>query len=189
MPNLTTIAKWAEAVGISRQQGYEAIKRCEIPVTDGKVDPDYATYLYETKTRKRVNSQRPDGMAGGAGTAAAAGTGGVGGAETGKAKIPGYEASRARREAAEAEAAEMKVAEMAGKFLLKSDVEDSVFEITRALRDGLNNCARRIAAEVAACTTAEACEEIIDREHTALLESMAQAFDAQLGVAVGEAVA
>jgi hypothetical protein len=102
--------------------------------------------------------------------------------------VPGYETSRARREAAEAAQAEMKLAEMAGKFLLKSDVEDSVFEISRGLRDGLINCSRRIAAEVAACTSPEACEEVIDREHLALLESMAQLFQSQLGLSIGEVV-
>jgi hypothetical protein len=178
MPNLTTIAEWATTLGISRQSGYDAIKRCEIPVTDGKVDPEYATLLYQRHTRQRANSNRPDGGSSAALSAAAAGAGGT---DT-PTKVPVYETSRARREAAEAEQAEIKLAEMAGKFLLKSDVENCVFEISRGLRDGLINCSKRIAAEVAACTSAEECEVVIDREHTALLESLAQAFDAQLGL-------
>jgi hypothetical protein len=184
MPNLTTIAKWAESLGISRQSGYEAVKRCDITVTDGKVDPEYATMLYQRNTRQRANGNRPDPLADGAQPGTPAGAGG--GEE--KLRVPGYETSRARREAAEAGKAEMELAEMAGKFLLKTDVENSIFEIARGLRDGLINCSRRIAAEVAACTTTEACEAVIDREHIALLESMAQAFESQLGLAVGEAV-
>jgi hypothetical protein len=185
MPNLTSIAEWAKLVGISRQSAYDAIERCGIPVTDKKVDPDYATHLYEKNTRKRTKGEGTAPLADGAQPSTPAGAGGAGGAEA-KEKVPGYEVSRARREAAEAQLAEVKLAELAGKFLLKSDVEDSVFEIGRALRDGLNNCARRIAAEVAACTSAEACEAAIEREHTALLESMAHAFRSQLGLGQAE---
>lgn len=84
--------------------------------------------------------------------------------------------------------AELKLAEQAGKFLLKDDVEAAAFEIARSLRDGLNNSARRIAAEVASLTTTEACEEVIDREILALLGSMAQALRADLDISVDEAV-
>jgi hypothetical protein len=185
MPNLTTIADWAAALGISRQSGYDAVKRCEIPVTDGKVDAEYATLLYQRHTRQRTNAKRSDPLAGAALSAPAAGAGG----DAAREKVPGYETSRARREAAEAQQAEIKLAEMAGKFLLKSDVEDCIFEISRGLRDGLINCSKRIAAEVAACTSAEACEIVIDREHTALLESMAQAFESQLGLQAAEVIA
>lgn len=175
MPNLTTIAKWAETLGISRQQGYAAVTRCEIPVIDGKVDIEYATMLYKRHTRARAGS-RPGKN--GAFSAApndddSAGAGGAGGA---------YETSRARREAAEAEIAEIKLAELAGKFLLREDVDAAVFEIARALRDGLTNCSRRIAADVAGLTDAVECEEVIEREHRQLLESMAHGLKAQIGV-------
>lgn len=187
MPNLTTIAEWAKTVGISRQSAYDAVKRCEIPVTDGKVDPDYASHLYAKNTRQRANGQRPDSLANGAQPGASAGAGGAGGPES-PAKVPGYDTSRARREAAEAEAAEIKLAEMAGKFLLKADVEASMFEVARGLRDGLSNCARRIAAEVAALDNPEACEDVIERELQALLASMAHMLQSDLRVDVAEAV-
>ncbi|MGB9110552.1 MAG: hypothetical protein WCC39_17835 [Telluria sp.] len=186
MPNLTTIAEWAETVGISRQSGYEAVKRCEIPVTDGKVDSEYATHLYRKNTRQRANGNRPDPSAGTAQPAGAAGSGGAGGAEPKSGKTPGYDSSRARREAAEAELAELKLAEQAGKFLLRSDVDSCVFEVARAMRDGLMNCARRIAADVAPLTTADECEVVIDREVRILLESLAHAFDEKLGVQLEE---
>ena len=182
MPNLTTIADWATSLGIARQSGYDAIKRCDIPVVDGKVDPDYATHLYQKHTRPRANGQRKDGIAPGAPSTSPAG---AGGAEP-PAKVPSYDASRARREAAEAQLAEMKQAEMAGKFLLKDDVQSQLFEIARALRDGLTNCGRRIAADVASLSTAEECEVAIDREHRALLESMSHALGVKLGVAAVE---
>jgi len=181
MPNLTTIAEWAASLGISRQSGYDAVKRCEIPVTDGKVDPDYATHLYRKNTRQRANGSRPDHLANGAQPVPPAGAGGAGGAES-PAKIPGYDSSRARREAAEAAVAEIKLAEMAGLYLVKADVDSAVFEAARALRDGLMNCARRIAADVAPLAGADECEAIIDREHRALLESLVHTFGEKLAI-------
>lgn len=183
--NLTTVAAWAKIVGISRQSAYDAVTRCGIPVVDGKLDPDYATHLYQKHTRPRANAQRPAPMANEAQPSCAAG---AGGAESGvkPAQVPGYDTSRARREAAEATAAEIKLAEMAGQFLLKSDVDSTVFEAARALRDGLMNCARRIAADVAPLGTAEECEEVIEREHRTLLESLAHTFAERLDVQLEE---
>ena len=183
MPNLTTIAEWAASLGISRQSGYDAVKRCEIPVNDGKVDPDYATHLYRKNTRQRANGSRPDLLANGAQPSAEAGPGGAGGTEP-PAKVPGYDTSRAKREAAEAALAEIKLGEAAGKFLLKADVDAAVFEVARALRDGLTNCSRRIAADVAGMSSPHDCEEVIDREHRALLESMVHRLGTKLAVQV-----
>lgn len=175
MPNLTTIAKWAESLGISRQQGYAAVKRCEIPVTDGMVDPEYAGILYQRHTRPRANGKR---------TSLVPAPEAAGAAEPARG-VPSYDSSRARREAAEASLAEMKEAEASGKYLLKADVDSVVFEIARAMRDGLTNCARRIAADVATMGNAEDCETVIDREHRALLENMANAVIARLGAGSG----
>ena len=173
MPTLTTIAKWAESIGISRQQGYEAVKRCEIPVTDGKVDPEYAGILYTRHTRPRANGKRQPAVASAGAPAAVVDYSGM---------VPSYDSSRARREAAEASLAEMKEAEMSGKYLLKADVDSAIFEIARALRDGLTNCARRIAADVAGLGLAADCESVIDREHRALLANMATAVNHRMGV-------
>lgn len=174
MPNLTTIADWAKSMNISRQQGYEAVKRCAIPVVDGKLDPDVAAVLYQKHTRARANGKR------GAGAAGSADAGGTAAAPVGA--IAGYDSSRARREEAEAAIAEMRLAEMEGKFLVKSDVNAAVFEIARALRDGLTNSARRIAADVAGLASAEDCEGVIEREHRALLESMTRSISMKLDV-------
>jgi hypothetical protein len=176
MPNLTTIAKWAESLGISRQQGYTALERCEIPVTDGKVDAEYATMLYHRNTRPRANSRRDQ--------AETSAPGNLGSAPQ-PDNTPSYEKSRARREAAEAAQAEMKAADMAGLYLVKEDVDAVAYEVARAIRDGLTNCARRVASDVAGRSSAEECEEIIDREHRALLENMALTFKARLGVVGG----
>lgn len=169
-----TVAEWAESVGISRQKGYLAVKRCGIPVADGKVDPDVASMLYQKHTRPRANGNRPDPLA--------PPPGGSGGGPEREARVPGYDTSRARREAAEATMAEIRLAEVAGGLVSKSAVDAKVFEISRALRDGLMNCARRIAAEVAGRSDPDDCEAVIEREHRALLDSMAHAFSTELDV-------
>lgn len=171
MPNLTTIAKWAETLGISRQQGYSAVNRCGIEVVHGKLDPDAATALYRENTRFR----------------AGAGSRGNSGADGGEdpanhAGASEYARQRARRESSEADIAEMKAAEMSGKYLIKADVDAATFEVARALRDGLTNCARRIAADVAGLSSAEDCEVVIDREHRSLLESLARTLESKLGI-------
>lgn len=177
MANLTKIAAWAESMGISRQQGYAAITRCSIPVTDGKVDPDVAGLLYKKHTRGRANGKNGaiEASAEGA-TPAPSGAA----AKGDKKGIAGYDSSRARREEAEAEISEMKLAELQGKYLVKSEVAATAYEIARAMRDGLTNSARRIAADVAGLTSAEDCEEVIDREHRALLDSMTHAIATKL---------
>lgn len=185
MPNLTTVAAWAKTLGISRQSAHEAVKRCGIPVVDKKIDADYATTLYKKNTRQRVNENKhpptlptsPAGRAGGTGR---------GYAEDPSVEIPAYDVSRARREAAEATKAEIQAAELADTFLDKADVDSCMFEVSRAMRDGLMNCARRIAADVASLTTADECEAVIEKEHRALLETMAHALAEKLGVKLDE---
>lgn len=179
MPNLTKIATWAASIGISRQQGYAAVKRCEIPVTDGKLDPVIAGILYQERTRARANGKNaPFPASAGAPGAAEAPAGAKGTA----AVATGYDTSRARREEAEAKISEMKLGEMQGKYLDKIEVANVIFEVARALRDGLMNGARRIAADVASLSTAEECEKVIEREHRALLSSMSHTLSAKLQV-------
>lgn len=166
MSNFITVSKWAESIGISRQQGYAAVKRCNIPLTDGKIEAAYATHLYNQGTRKRADKKNNDASSNLIGS-------GLGDSSE-------YMAARARREAAEASIAEMKAHEMQGRYLIKTDVDSAFFEVARALRDGLTNCARRIAADVASLNTSEECEKIIEREHRALLDNMSQRLSAKL---------
>ena len=104
-------------------------------------------------------------------------------------QVDDYQVSRARREAAEASIAEIKEAELRGKYLQKSEVDSAIFEIARAMRDGLTNCARRIASDVAGLSKSEECEEVIDREHRALLESMVHRITTKLGASSSEGIA
>jgi len=185
MPNLTTVAAWAKTLGISRQSAHEAVKRCGIPLLDKKIDADYATALYKKNTRQRVNENKHP-PAGGRPPAAAGANGfGMGGDDLVDG-VPPYDVSRARREAAEATKAEIQAAELADTFLDKADVDSVMFEVSRALRDGLMNCGRRIAADVASLATADECEEVIEREHRAFLETMVQSLGEKLGVQLDE---
>ncbi|MDO9278564.1 MAG: hypothetical protein Q7U05_08400 [Polaromonas sp.] len=89
--------------------------------------------------------------------------------------------ARTRREIAEANMAEIREADLLGKYLDKAQVDSAIFEIARAMRDGLTNCSRRIAADVAGLVNAGDCEEVIDREHRALLENMSHRMHANIG--------
>lgn len=80
--------------------------------------------------------------------------------------------ARTRLMIADANMAEMKEAEMQGKLRKKAEVDSKAFEVARALRDGLTNCARRIAAEVAALSNSDDCEAVIDREHRTMMDNM-----------------
>ena len=98
-----------------------------------------------------------------------------------------HDAARTRREVAEADLAELKLQTQRGLMVLKSEVDSSVFEISRAIRDGLTNCARRIAADVAGLDAAPDCEVVIDREHRALMQNMVKQFTDRLVVTATEA--
>lgn len=90
----------------------------------------------------------------------------------GMAVLEDLDEARTRLMIADANMAEMKEAEMQGKLRKKAEVDGKAFEVARALRDGLTNCARRIAAEVAALSSADDCEAVIDREHRTMMDNM-----------------
>ena len=100
-----------------------------------------------------------------------------------------YMQAKTAREVYEAKTAQLEYEERVGKFLKKDEVDSAIFEIARALRDGLTNCARRIAADVAALGSAEDCEAVIDREHRALLDSMTHRISSKLGSGAAGAAA
>ena len=60
---------------------------------------------------------------------------------------------------------------MQGKLVEKTKIDMAFFEAARGLRDGMTNCSRRLAAEVATLTTPTECEVVIARELRHLLES------------------
>jgi hypothetical protein len=123
-----TVLAWSTEMGMSRQAGYAALKRCEIPVEGGLVDRDIATMLYRRRTRARANERR-----GGEGqTPPAAGESSAITADDGD----NYWVSRARREQAEAELAELKLAEQRGLLVRAADVRAALAKNIASLREG-----------------------------------------------------
>jgi len=88
-----------------------------------------------------------------------------------------YMQAKTAREVYEAKLAQLDYERESGKLIKKQEVDGAMFEIARSIRDGLINCSRRIAAEVAGLSTAEACEDAISREHRAILENMERQFN------------
>jgi hypothetical protein len=92
-----------------------------------------------------------------------------------------YWRARAVKEKSLALQAKAEHEEFIGTLVKREDVERGVSAIMRQMRDGLVNVGRRIAPEVAALSDALACEKVIDREHRALLDSMAKGFAEKFG--------
>jgi hypothetical protein len=137
-----TVRQWAESLGMSKQAGYKAVERCEIPLVDGTLDPDVATMLYRKRTRTRTN-KRHGSMPEGA-TAA------------GPAQMPetpsgdDYWQSRSRREKAEAELAELKLAEQRGELVRAADVRAAISKRFAALREAFLQLPSRVVPLLAA---------------------------------------
>lgn len=183
--NLMTQAEYAKHRGCSGVAVFKAVKAGRISLIDGRIDATVADIQWAKNTRVRATN-RKDPAELPLSSAIAPASMQVGPVPGG---VDDYLVSRSRREAAEASIAEMKESEMRGKYLAKTEVDAAVFEIARAMRDGLTNCARRIAADVAGLSKAEECEEVIDREHRALLESMTHRIANRLGDTTVEAAA
>lgn len=162
MANLTSVAEWAKSLGISRQQGYAAVKRCGIAVTDGKLDAEYASILYYRHTQPRANGKRtavhhaeppmhfsaPDDVTG---------------------AVPGYDTSRAKREAAEASIAAMKEAEMQGDLIRIDSVKTALSVAFSTAREALLQIPSRLAPLIAAETDPSAVQNMLHAEiHQAL---------------------
>ena len=176
-PQKLTEAGMARELGVSRQAVHDLVKRAILQKDDkGMID-------VETAKVALINSVRPSGKTANAlqdfepviqpdnqqPLAQPLLT-----APDQDPEITNYHIAKTLREAAEAQIARLKLDEMRGKFLVKTDFERHLFNAGRMLRDTLTNCARRIGAEVSGLTTAEECEAVIDREHRAALASFSQ---------------
>lgn len=195
-PTLLTQAEYArhrKARGLpggSRVAVHKAVNEGRISLIGDKIDPAVADIQWERNTRARLSPEavaapEPAGAPGDLVSQAAADPG-PGSATAGPADKPapmdtGYASARARREQAEAEMAEIEAAAARGAMVRREDVDRAMFEIGRELRDRLASCARRVAAEVSSLATAEACEEVIDREHRIVLELLVTSFREKVG--------
>jgi hypothetical protein len=158
-----TVAKWAASEGISKQAGYNAVKRCGIPIVDGLIDAEAATVLYRSRTQARMNPGRP------AEVPAAA----VDEAPDGQEDVS-YTEARRRREVAEAKTSEIRLAELAGTLVLRENVNRTLFLASRVMRDQMLSIAPRLAATLATVNDSHLIEIRIGEEVRVALAGLAQ---------------
>lgn len=104
----------------------------------------------------------------------------------GSALGEGFEEARIRHKIAEANLAELEEARIKGLHVEKSKVDIAFFEAARGLRDGMTNCSRRLAAEVATLTNPAECEGVIAKELRHLLESFTRQLAQKINTPVTE---
>lgn len=162
-----TVTEWAASLGMTKQAGYQAVKRCGITVVDGRVDTEIATLLYRRGTRVRAKDRRPPESP----------SSGVPDAPAVQVNVS-YEEARRRREAAEASIAELKEAELRGELVRKAVVEREMASRLVALRESLEALADRLSALVAAEPDAQACRRLLRDEHRTALAAFATRIEA-----------
>jgi len=196
---LLSKSAYARHRGCDEKAVRKAINEGRISLINGKIDPDVADIQWAKNTRARVSqgsaaggaSSGTSGTGGGTGQPDLVGEGGTSAPGAGSAASqpgsdksgtdPTYMQFRMRREEADAQIAEMNAGKMRGTMLMRDDVDRAMFEVGRELRDTLTACARRIASEVASLPTAEACEEVIDREHRIALQLLVTSYREKVG--------
>jgi hypothetical protein len=159
---MMTVPKWAASLGLSKQSGYQAVRRCSIPVVDGLVDADLADVLYRQRTRRRATPRRP--------AAPPADSAGPPGEETAMS----YDEARRRREVAEATLAELRLAEQAGTLVLREAINRTLFLAARVMRDQMLAIAPRLAASLGPVTDPKLIELRIADEVRVALRAFAQ---------------
>lgn len=186
-PQKLTESGLARDLGVSRQAVHDLVKRSILSKDkDGLIDVEMAKLALLNRVRPSGKTTQALLEPAATATAAAQATP----AEPDEnAEITSYHIAKTLREAAEAQIARHKLAEMQGKVVQKSEIDSGVFEISRAIRDGLTNCARRIAADVAGLDNAPACEAVIDREHRNLMQNMVKQFTDRLNATQTEITA
>jgi hypothetical protein len=187
---LITQSEYAKHRGVSEAAVSKAVREGRISLIDKRIDPNVADVQWAANSRARAPSSQAGTAGPGARPAAVSKVAGVASAPSGghdgvdMPDQPGdYWQSRARREAAEAELAELKLAELRGLVLRREAVESATFNASRAMRDGLVNCSRRLAADVATLSTPHECEQIIAREHRMLLDTWNRSMAEQIRIA------
>lgn len=138
---LVTQAEYARRRGVSKPAVCKAIKRCRIPLIDGKLDPLVADTLWQARTdpdqqARALGQQRKDP--------------GQPAAGQGQSVIVPetiLSTSRQRREAAEARLAEMDLAEREGTLVRREEVEKSGRRLAAVIVQLLDVVIERIPAE------------------------------------------
>lgn len=168
-------AELARILDVKRQSINELVKRGLIPIdADGLIDVELAkaALLARVHPGSKTATVAAGPQTPAPAPSAPANPGPT--AESTDEATPSYHVAKTLREAAEAQIARLKLAEMRGEVVKKSEVDRAAFDAARHLRDGLTNCSRRLGATVAVLTTPDECAAAIEREHRALLQSWAK---------------
>ncbi len=140
MSGKMNISEYARHRGMSRGAVSKALKNGRITAgQDGTIDPRRADADWLANTAPRVNSQGvtpPEAVALGRELSDAAG-------------VPGYSASRARREAANAELAELERDRLRGLLVDADQVRSEAFMVARTARNMLQAIPARLSAILA----------------------------------------
>lgn len=166
MPELISAEALAKQLGVTGQAVRKAHAAGRLTSFDGKFDPAVARIQWEAN-RKRRRADAPMRPAEGAGEQASS-------ASSPSGDGSDYWASKTRRETAEASIAEMKLAELAGRLVLRAEVERVVFTAARVLRDQLLSIPPRLGATLAPITDQRQIEEKIAAELRVGLRAFAQ---------------
>lgn len=170
-------AELARILGVARQSINELVKRGTIPVdADGLIDVELAKAALLARVHPGAKTVA---------TATSPTTPPKADEEKTDDATPSYHVAKTLREAAEAQIARLKLAEMRGEVVKKTEVDRAAFDAARALRDGLTNCSRRLGATVAVLTTPDECAAAIEREHRNLLQSWAKTMAVQIPTSEG----
>lgn len=163
---LISKSEYAKLRGCSPSAVTKAIREARISTitSDGSemIDPAIADIQWQRNTRPRIDS-----------ASAATAIKLDGEPEATNMDEPLFEARR-RLMVSEANQAETKEAETKGRLLDRAGVDRAFYEAARGLRDGMNNCSRRLAAEVANLTNPSECEEVIAKELRHLLDAFSK---------------
>jgi hypothetical protein len=154
MHTMLTVTEWARTHGLSKQSGYNAVKRCGIPLIDGRVDPEVATALYRSRTRKRLNTpshaKRASADTLRIGSSLQPAQGATMETDAMTDDEQSYHTSRARREAAEAALAQLRLAEQRGELVRGDEVRAALARRVASMREMLLSVAARLAPILAA---------------------------------------
>lgn len=159
---------------MSRQAGYQAVKRCGIPVTDGKVDREYANMLYERHTRKRVHLQATGEAQASIPTPASAPAPGAIVLPPSTTDEGEYSVNRARRERYEADLAQMKLQEQQGDLVRVVEVRAEIAKRVGQVRMNLLQIPARLSPLLANEADQAKVHALLDAEIRSVLANVTQ---------------
>ena len=145
---LISQAEYARRRGVSEAAVSKAIKRCRIPLIDGKLDPLVAETLWKARTdphQQRRAMQQGIHVSGGAANALPSGLDDDDAVQT---SIGGRIDWRERRDRAEAKLAELDLEQQIGSLIKAEDAERKGRQIASALVQQLEAIPERIASEL-----------------------------------------